>query len=67
MHLVSPAREVFKGAAALPAILRLLPGGSPLALACRIPGVPWLSARVYRTIARNRHRLGCGSKTCTLA
>lgn len=66
MHLVSPARAVFKGAAALPAILRLLPGGVPLALACRVPGAPGLLGRAYRAIARNRHRLGCGSKTCML-
>jgi predicted DCC family thiol-disulfide oxidoreductase YuxK len=66
MHLVAPDRGVLKGALALPAILRLVPGGGPLALLCRVPGVPGLLARVYRQIARSRHRLGCGSSTCTL-
>jgi predicted DCC family thiol-disulfide oxidoreductase YuxK len=66
MHLVAPDREVLKGAAALPAILRLIRGGPPLALLYRLPGVPWLAARAYRMVARNRHRLGCGSSTCSL-
>ncbi|MFI5278853.1 MAG: thiol-disulfide oxidoreductase DCC family protein [Gemmatimonadales bacterium] len=65
MHLVA-GPSVLRGAAAVPAILRLLPGGTPLALLYRLPGVPWLAERVYATIARNRHRLGCGSGTCTL-
>jgi predicted DCC family thiol-disulfide oxidoreductase YuxK len=66
MHLVAPDRRVLKGAAALPAILRLVPGGAPLALLYQMPGVPWLAAGVYRIVARNRHRLGCASSTCTL-
>ncbi len=66
MHLVGPAGGVLKGASALPAILRLVPGGAPLALLCRVPGVPGLLGRAYRQIARNRHRLACGSSTCTL-
>lgn len=61
MHLVSPDRSVLKGAAALPAILRLVPGGAPLALLSRLPGAPWLAACVYRIVARNRHRLRCDS------
>jgi predicted DCC family thiol-disulfide oxidoreductase YuxK len=66
MHLVSPDGSVLKGAAALPAILRLVPGGKPVAPLLRLPGASWLAARVYRMIARSRHRLGCGSRTCTL-
>ena len=66
MHLVSPAGHVSRGAAALPGILGLLPGGVPLALACRVPGAPRLLGRLYRIIARNRHRLGCGHQTCML-
>ena len=59
MHLVSPDRQVLKGAAALPALLRMMPGGAPLAWLYRLPGAPWLAARVYRLVAGNRHRLGC--------
>jgi predicted DCC family thiol-disulfide oxidoreductase YuxK len=64
MHLVSPTGEVSAGAAALPVILRLLPLGTPVASLFRIPGVPVLASRVYETVARNRHRLGCGSTVC---
>jgi predicted DCC family thiol-disulfide oxidoreductase YuxK len=64
MQLVSPSGEVCAGAAALPALLRLLPMGSPVAALFRIPGVPALAARVYAAVARNRHRLGCGSTVC---
>ncbi len=66
MHLVTPAGEVYAGATAVPVILRLLKWGRPLALAFRFPGVPAVAARIYRIVARNRHRLGCGSSTCTL-
>lgn len=65
MHLVGPDDAVLAGAAAAPAILRLLPGGRAVAWLFAVPGVPWLAARVYRAVARNRHRLGCGSSACT--
>jgi predicted DCC family thiol-disulfide oxidoreductase YuxK len=66
MHLVTPNGDVYPGAASVPVMLGVLRWGRPLSLLFRIPGVPWLAARVYRVIARNRHRLGCGSSTCTL-
>ena len=66
MHLVAPSNAIFAGAAAVPPILRLLPGGWLVAWIFRLPGVPGLAARGYRVVARNRHRLGCGSKTCHL-
>jgi predicted DCC family thiol-disulfide oxidoreductase YuxK len=64
MHLVSPGDGIRAGAEAAPAILRLLPGGRPLATLFGIPGVPVLAARIYAAVARNRHRLGCGSAAC---
>jgi len=64
MQLVSPADEVRAGAEAAPALLGLLPGGGVLALMFRLPGFPALAARVYAVVARNRHRLGCGSTAC---
>jgi predicted DCC family thiol-disulfide oxidoreductase YuxK len=60
MHLVSPTGEVRKGARAGEEILRLLPRWRPSALVFRIPGVRWVAERVYRWVAGNRHRLGCG-------
>jgi predicted DCC family thiol-disulfide oxidoreductase YuxK len=64
MHLVSPTGDVKAGAEAMPAILRLLPAGAAAALLFRVPGVPALAARIYAAVARNRHRLGCGSTAC---
>jgi len=64
MHLVAPDGAVLPGAAAVPEILRLLPGGTPLSWAFAAPGVPRVAAAIYRVVARNRHRLGCGSATC---
>ena len=55
-HLVAPDGGVRSAGAALPPLLRLLPGGRPLgALASAFPG---LSAAGYRYVAANRARLG---------
>lgn len=64
MQLVSPKGEVRAGAEAMPAILRLLPAGRAAAWLFGIPGVPFLAAHAYAAVARNRHRLGCGSAAC---
>jgi len=64
MQLVSPSDAIRAGAEAAPALLQLLPGGRPLAVLFRLPGIPALAARVYAVVARNRHRLGCGSTAC---
>jgi predicted DCC family thiol-disulfide oxidoreductase YuxK len=55
-HLVTPEGRVYSGGAAAAPLLRLLPGGRPLAaLAAIFPGV---TGAVYRLVARNRSRLG---------
>jgi predicted DCC family thiol-disulfide oxidoreductase YuxK len=55
-HLVAEDGRVFSAGAAFPPLLRLLPGGRPLAvLAERFPGA---TERGYRLAARNRGRLG---------
>jgi len=64
MHLISPRDEVRAGAEAAPALLRLLPAGGLFAAVFHVPGVPALAARLYAAVARNRHRLGCGSAAC---
>jgi predicted DCC family thiol-disulfide oxidoreductase YuxK len=51
-HLVAPDGRVHSAGAAVPALLRLLPGGAPLAaLAARLPGV---TDRAYRWVATHR-------------
>ena len=65
MHLVSPDGARAAGAAAAPAILRLLPGGRVLTWLFAVPGVPHVAAQLYSAVARNRHRLGCGSRICS--
>lgn len=64
MHLVRADGTVASGAAATPPLLRLLPGGGLLALCFSLPGIPRAAGVVYRWIARNRHRLSCGSAAC---
>jgi predicted DCC family thiol-disulfide oxidoreductase YuxK len=55
-HLVTPDGRVYSAGAAAPPLLRLLPGGKPLAaLLAAFPGV---TDRAYRTVARNRDRFG---------
>ena len=51
-HLLSPAGERFSAGAAFPPLLRLLPGGAPVAwLSARMPGA---SERGYRWVADHR-------------
>jgi predicted DCC family thiol-disulfide oxidoreductase YuxK len=55
-HLVTPDGHVFSGGAVAPPLLRLLPGGRPLAaIAAAFPG---LTERGYRWVSRNRDRFG---------
>jgi predicted DCC family thiol-disulfide oxidoreductase YuxK len=61
MHLVSPAGGIWAGAQAVERLLALLPGGLLWHALFRIPLVRTVADRVYRWIARNRHRLGCGA------
>jgi predicted DCC family thiol-disulfide oxidoreductase YuxK len=55
-HLLAPDGRVYSAGAAAPPLLRLLPGGKPLAaLLATFPGV---TERAYRVVARNRDRFG---------
>jgi DCC1-like thiol-disulfide oxidoreductase len=60
MQFVTPDGRVFPGARALPVLLPYLPGGRPLALFFRIPGVQLIADRLYAWISTRRHRFGCG-------
>jgi predicted DCC family thiol-disulfide oxidoreductase YuxK len=55
-HLVAPDGTVYSGGAVVPPLMRLLPGGRPIAaLAAAFPGT---TERVYRWVARNRGPVG---------
>jgi predicted DCC family thiol-disulfide oxidoreductase YuxK len=60
MQLVAPDGRRWQGARAAEEVLRILPGWKLLAPFFRVPGVRWVAGLVYRTVARNRRRLGCG-------
>lgn len=64
MHLVAPSGAVWRGAEAAREILRLLPRTRRLAWLFRVPGAMYVAGRVYRWVARRRHRLGCDSAVC---
>lgn len=59
MHLALPDGRIFAGGRAVPALLRLLPGGRWLAWVFLVPGVGWVTDRCYAWVAARRHKLGC--------
>ncbi len=61
MQLVGPGNETWSGAAAAERLAAILPGGRPLGCLFAIPFARPLANRLYRLIARNRYRLGCGA------
>ena len=61
MQLVGPGHETRSGAAAAERLVRILPGGRPLGCLFALPFARPLADRVYRLVARNRYRLGCGT------
>ena len=63
-HLVDPSRRVYSAGAAVPALLRLLPAGAPLAaVTAALPGP---TDAAYRWVARHRTWLGerLGVRAC---
>ena len=65
-HLVLPDGRVFSAGAAAAPLLRLLPGGSPLA--ALLSTFPRTTERTYRWVTRHRDRLGrlVGEKACAV-
>jgi predicted DCC family thiol-disulfide oxidoreductase YuxK len=65
-HLVTPAGRVYSAGAAVPPLMRLLPGGRPLALASE--SLPVATERLYRWVADHRDRLGrtLGAQACSV-
>lgn len=56
VQLIAPDGSTWEGAGAAEKLARLLPGGGPLALLFRLPGVRTMADAVYRWVARNRGR-----------
>jgi predicted DCC family thiol-disulfide oxidoreductase YuxK len=65
-HLVTPDGRVYSAAAAAPPLLRLLPGGKPLAAV--LAAFPGVTERAYGVVARNRDRFGrlVGQTACAV-
>jgi predicted DCC family thiol-disulfide oxidoreductase YuxK len=65
-HLVMPDGRVYSAGAAAAPLLRLLPGGKPLAAV--LASFPGVTDRAYRTVARNRDRFGrlVGQTACAV-
>lgn len=65
-HLAMPDGRVYSGGAAASRLLRLLPGGRPLAALLSLS--PPLTDRAYRVVARNRDRFGrlVGEQACAV-
>lgn len=64
MQLAAPSGAVWSGAAAARELTRLLPALRPLGWLFHVPGAMGVAERVYRWIAKRRHRLGCASGVC---
>ena len=60
IQLVGPGGETWQGAQAFEQLLNALPRGRWIAWLFKIPFVRALADTLYRWIARNRYRLGCG-------
>lgn len=61
LQLVRDDRVTWQGAAAIEELLGVLPRGRWIAWVFTIPFARVLAERVYRWVARNRSRLGCGA------
>jgi acetyl esterase len=61
MQLIGPDNETWSGAAAAERLVKILPGTRPLGCLFALPFARPVAARLYRLVARNRFRLGCGA------
>jgi predicted DCC family thiol-disulfide oxidoreductase YuxK len=67
IQLVGPGNETWQAAAAVERLLTILPRGRWIAWMFGVPLVRPLADRIYRWVARNRYRLGCGDHCRTVS
>jgi predicted DCC family thiol-disulfide oxidoreductase YuxK len=60
IQLVGPGGRTWQGATAIEQLLSVLPRGRWIAWIFHIPLVRVIADKVYRWVARNRYRMGCG-------
>jgi predicted DCC family thiol-disulfide oxidoreductase YuxK len=60
IQLVGPGGATWQGAEAIEQLLDILPRGRWIGWVFHVPFVRALADRIYRWVARNRYRLGCG-------
>ncbi len=60
MQLIGPGDRWWQGAAALEELFRALPRGRWIGWLFHVPFMRPIADRLYRWVARNRSRLGCG-------
>lgn len=60
VQLIAPDDTTWQGAAAVERTLDILPRGAFITWIFSIPGIRPLAEKVYRWVARNRYKLGCG-------
>jgi predicted DCC family thiol-disulfide oxidoreductase YuxK len=61
LQLIGSNGETWQGAAAVEKLLDELPRGRIISWMFRIPFIRPLADRLYRWVARNRYKLGCGA------
>ena len=64
VQLIGPGGKTWQGAAAVEQVLDVLPKGKLITWVFSIPGMRGIAERIYRWVARNRYKLGCGEH-CT--
>jgi predicted DCC family thiol-disulfide oxidoreductase YuxK len=60
IQLVGPGGATWQGAQAVEQLLTILPRGRLISWVFHVPGIRALADRIYRWVARNRYRMGCG-------
>ena len=60
IQLIGPGGETWQGSSAVEQLLTILPRGRWIAWVFKLPFVRTIADKLYRWVARNRYRMGCG-------